>query len=177
MIWRDRRRPRVRPVVATNQRRLLASFTLFLTTSNSPPMFRFWTVRLDACRQSLLCVTRQDQMFTDEVRNNPDLAHLARGRPRTVGGRPVGGGRGAAGRSAQPQQPEVDILKSLGDLGNNTKRRLQTLAAQFNAKMKAGQANANSGEPAAHGSERRGLLDGDDDGEEVALEFASRKDL
>jgi hypothetical protein len=115
-------------------------------------------------------------MFTDEVRNNPDLAHLARGRPRTVGGRPVGE-RGAGGRSSQAQQPEVDILKSLGDLGNNTKRRLQTLAAQFNAKMKAGQANANSGGPVAPVSERRGLLDGDDDGEEVALEFASRKDL
>lgn len=32
----------------------------------------------------------QDELFSQELRNNPEFAHLARGRPRTVGGRPVG---------------------------------------------------------------------------------------
>lgn len=32
----------------------------------------------------------QDELFAQELRNNPEFAHLARGRPRTVGGRPVG---------------------------------------------------------------------------------------
>lgn len=31
----------------------------------------------------------QDELFSQELANNPEFAHLARGRPRTVGGRPV----------------------------------------------------------------------------------------
>jgi hypothetical protein len=82
-----------------------------------------------------------------------------------------------------------NVVKALGNLGNNAKRQFQTLAAQFQTKMKQAQqhaqnltsgGNANptasaTSPTAAH--ERRGLLDDDDDGEEVALEFASRKDL
>jgi hypothetical protein len=133
----------------------------------------------------------QDQMFSEEVRRNPELAHLAQGRPRTAGGVPVGAGASQRGRvPAGGQPPDMEnVVKALGNLGNNAKRQFQTLAAQFQTKMKQAQHHAqnlasggNSGPmptttspTAAH--ERRGLLDEDDDGEEVALEFASRKDM
>lgn len=129
-------------------------------------------------------INRQDQMFSEEVRRNPDLAHLARGRPRTAGGVPVRSTRATAGGSAQPP-PDIDVVKALGSLGNTAKRQFQSLAAQFNAKVKAAQNNLQGGGAGATASsgttgdahERRGLLDDGDDGEEVALEFASRKDL
>eukprot|EP00977_Amphora_coffeiformis_P024219 scaffold15108_cov180-Amphora_coffeaeformis.AAC.95 len=123
-------------------------------------------------------------MFSEEVSRNPDLAHLARSRPRTAGGVPVRRAGAAAG-GAQP--PDIDVVKALGNLGNTAKRQFQNLAAQFNAKVKAAQQNmqgsgGGAGGAAAAGAtgeahERRGLLDDGDDGEEVALEFASRKDL
>ena len=133
-------------------------------------------------------------MFTEEVSRNPDLAHLARGRPRTAGGMPTGASaRGRVPAGGQP--PDLDAVKqALGNLGNSAKRQFQSLAAQFNAKMRAAQdhakniaaggagaggggaaASAAAGSSEAH--ERRGLLDDGDDGDEVALEFASRKDL
>lgn len=121
-------------------------------------------------------------MFTEEVSRNPELAHLARGRPRTSGGMPTGGR--AARSTQQQQQPEVDLMKSLGNLGNNAKRHLQNMAAQFNAKVQATQNKFAGGagaaadpQPTSGGAhERRGLLDGEDD-DEVALEIPSRKDL
>ena len=36
----------------------------------------------------------QDELFTQELANNPEFAHLARGRPRTSGGQPIRGGAG-----------------------------------------------------------------------------------
>ena len=133
-------------------------------------------------------------MFSEEVSRNPDLAHLARGRPRTTGGMPTGAaasrGRVPAGAGGQP--PDLDAVKhALGNLGNSAKRQFQSLAAQFNAKMRAAQdhakniaggASAGGGGAAAPAAaseahERRGLLDDGDDGDEIALEFASRKDL
>lgn len=133
-------------------------------------------------------------MFSEEVSRNPDLAHLARGRPRTAGGVPArgGGGAAAAGRVPAGQPPDLDhVVKALGNLGNSAKRQFQNLATQFNAKVKAAQHNMQGGGGAAgaggggvatggthsEAHERRGLLDDGDDGEEVALEFASRKDL
>ena len=131
-------------------------------------------------------INSQDQMFSEEVRRNPDLAHLARGRPRTAGGVPV---RRAAGGGGAAQPPDIDVAKALGNLGSTAKRQFQNLAAQFNAKVKAAQQNLQGGGAGGAGGaaaaggatgeahERRGLLDDGDDGEEVALEFASRKDL
>lgn len=135
-------------------------------------------------------------MFSEEVSRNPDLAHLARGRPRTAGGMPTGGSAAAArGRVPGSAPPDLDSVKqALGNLGNSAKRQFASLAAQFNAKMKAAQDHAKNiasggaggggggggAAAAATGSEaheRRGLLDDGDDGDEVALEFASRKDL
>ena len=134
-------------------------------------------------------------MFSEEVSRNPDLAHLARGRPRTAGGVPVGAAAAGRGRVPAGQPPDLDAVKNaLGNLGNSAKRQFQSLAAQFNAKMRqaqdhakniasggaaagggGGAAAASAGHSEAH--ERRGLLDDGDDGDEVALEFASRKDL
>ena len=127
-------------------------------------------------------------MFSEEVARNPDLAHLARGRRTSASAATTSRGRSAAG---PPPPPDMDqVVKALGNLGNNAKRQFQSLAAQFNAKMKAAQhhaqnlatggnnnlnTNTSPASPAAH--ERRGLLDDNDEGEEMAFEFASRKDL
>ena len=118
------------------------------------------------------------------------MAHLARGRPRTAGGTPIGRRSGAAGGQQQPG--DIDVVAALGNLGNTAKRQFQSLAANFQAKMREAQdrakniANGTSGAgaggsavPATTGlapaHERRGLLDDDED--DSALEFASRKDL
>lgn len=139
----------------------------------------------------------QDELFSEELARNPQFAHLARGgvgRPRTAGGMPVQGrnvnsnNRAAAASNAQ-QRPSFNlqplqhqgeqIMEKISTLGDNARRRLQLMAAQFNAK------NANAGgTPGGAGgvagqdsrvaaSERRGLLDDDVDD----MELAARKDL
>lgn len=93
----------------------------------------------------------QDSLFTEELANNPEFAHLARGR----GG---GGGFGSSkpsqfGRPRNDGHPEgPNLLKGIADLGENAKKRLAMFAAQFNAKKNENNPNNNS-------SERRGLLD------------------
>jgi hypothetical protein len=124
----------------------------------------------------------QDELFTEELAQNPDFAHLARGRPNTSGGLPTRGGnpRTASGRmsesSRRVQGEQPNIMGKISELGDNAKRRLQTLAAQFN------NANANRNNPSQGGqsdtvnvaaAERRGLLDNDHDD----MELAARKDL
>jgi hypothetical protein len=131
----------------------------------------------------------QDELFTEELAQNPDFAHLARGRPNTSGGMPSRGSnprpasarqsessrRAAAGGGDQP-----DIMGKITQLGDTAKRRLQTLAAQFNnAKDKARSNNPNaqgggqSDTANVAAGERRGLLDNDHDD----MELAARKDL
>jgi len=96
----------------------------------------------------------QDSLFTEELANNPEFAHLAGGRG--------GGGGGGFGSSNSPQfgRPRKNgnenhegpnLLKGIADLGENAKKRLSMFAAQFNAKKNENNPN-NSGE-------RRGLLD------------------
>jgi hypothetical protein len=80
----------------------------------------------------------QDEFFAEELANNPEFAHLARGRPRTVGGMPVGqngrtsarvgelpsrglgsisssqqGGRTSASGEQQQQQQDFNIMDKL----------------------------------------------------------------
>jgi hypothetical protein len=43
----------------------------------------------------------QDELFSQELANNPEFAHLARGRPRTVGGLPSNQ-RGSSSRMGEP---------------------------------------------------------------------------
>jgi hypothetical protein len=133
----------------------------------------------------------QDELFTEELAQNPDFAHLARGRPNTSGGMPTRGGnpRSASARGGQSESSrraaagaaggdQPDILGKITQLGDNAKRRLQTLAAQFNnAKDKRQSNNGQGGRPSdtanVAAGERRGLLDNDHDD----MELAARKDL
>lgn len=118
----------------------------------------------------------QDELFTEELARNPDFAHLAR-RPRTSGGLPVGSDHTRRStnnnRMGPPQQsPNNVIMDKISELGDNARRRLQLLAAQFqNAHQAPNDARASSSSSNA-ASERRGLLDDTDD-----MELAARKDL
>ena len=131
---------------------------------------------------------RQDNLFSEEISRNPDFAHLARGSNNTRGSAARSGrsstttNRISMARlpsSSQPA-PDLDIIKSLGELGNSARRRLQVLAAQFHAKTRpnhqqgGGAASANSNTSTT--AERRGLLNDDTMDDDVALEFATRKD-
>jgi hypothetical protein len=137
----------------------------------------------------------QDELFSQELARNPQFAHLARGRP-------GGGGGGAAaatgtarrtftargGPSGAPSSPGgPNLLDKISELGDNARRKLQIMAAQFNASRANNQGGGGgdgggtaaghpSGSAAAGGAssaaERRGLLDDVDD-----LELAARKDL
>jgi CUE domain len=158
----------------------------------------------------------QDELFTEELRRNPDFAHLARGRSNvrapssSVGGSAAGGpnpavvaaskigemarnftanvNRNLAAASAasnnnhtasdDPMSP--NIMQKLSEMGDSAKRRLQLLAAQFNATA-AGEAMASGPSSSANPttnevrrSEFRGLLDDDDNDN---MELAARKDL
>ena len=151
----------------------------------------------------------QDELFTEELRRNPDFAHLAHGRAAAASNaRFVGSGnnnstavnpaaaavnrfgefaRSLTGQSAQQQQqqqrndsnatqsPTPNILEKISELGDNAKRRLQLLAAQFNANNNNGGQNSSSADAAGakRAPEFRSLLDNDDDN----MELAARKDL
>lgn len=127
----------------------------------------------------------QDELFTQELANNPEFAHLARAGGRRIlggmaqnraSGRPSpsafpGAGRGAAGSQTQDGP---NIVEKLSEMGENAKKRLALLAAQWNANMNrnARPSPASGGHGGSSGSsaERRGLLDGEgDDEEEVAF--------
>jgi hypothetical protein len=143
----------------------------------------------------------QDELFSQELARNPDFAHLARGgaggggRPRTVGGMPTsnnqriypGGRSNATGQQQRPsfnlqplQQQGEQIIGKISELGDNARRRLQLMAAQFNARntsagaARAAGGGAAGGEHRVAASERRGLLDSDDVDD---MELAARKDL
>jgi hypothetical protein len=124
----------------------------------------------------------QDELFTEELAQNPDFAHLARGRPNTSGGQPSRSNpRPASARQSEATRraaggDQPNIMNQISILGDNAKRRLQTLAAQFNNANEKRQNNAqgtqsNTANVAA--GERRGLLDDDHDD----MELAARKDL
>lgn len=141
----------------------------------------------------------QDELFTEELRRNPDFAHLAHGRASNA--RLVGPGNNAVNPAAaaanrfgefarswtgpptQPQSrhgsnvtqsPTPNILEKISELGDNAKRRLQLLAAQFNANNNNGSQNSSADAAGARRApEFRSLLDNDDDN----MELAARKDL
>lgn len=152
----------------------------------------------------------QDELFTQELRRNPDFAHLARGRsnasvppaqpppnPSAVAAAAAekinefatrlaanakttmatvnnnlnnSMGNTTANRSASGLTASPNIMEKLSDMGDSAKRRLQLLAAQFNA-----QQNGGTGDGTTHRSEFRGLLDDEDDNDN--MELAGRKDL
>lgn len=110
----------------------------------------------------------QDKLFAEEIKNNPEFAHLARGggmRRSGIGG--VGSNGAAKRNNAEPQ-----VLKALSEMGEQAKKRFQDLALKF--KQKLDQQNNPSGTTygsRAGASERRGLLDIHDDDDEQEISF------
>jgi hypothetical protein len=113
----------------------------------------------------------QDKLFADEIRNNPEFAHLAQGRGR-------GNGFPGTQRNRVNQQNEgPNIMEALGSMGENAKKRLQEMAIKVKNNINNidnGTARRSTG-PFGNGgkaSERRGLLDiGEDDDEEQEISF------
>jgi hypothetical protein len=149
----------------------------------------------------------QDELFTEELRRNPDFAHLAHGRAsnaRLLGqqssrsntnssntslnpaaaavnrfgefARSLTGQHTQQQRSSNHNDNEVaqspNILEKISELGDNAKRRLQLLAAQFNANNN-GTRTSSTDPGTKRAPEFRSLLDNDDDN----MELAARKDL
>eukprot|EP00541_Cyclophora_tenuis_P003888 CAMPEP_0116573280 /NCGR_PEP_ID=MMETSP0397-20121206/18694_1 /TAXON_ID=216820 /ORGANISM="Cyclophora tenuis, Strain ECT3854" /LENGTH=284 /DNA_ID=CAMNT_0004101803 /DNA_START=5 /DNA_END=860 /DNA_ORIENTATION=- len=144
----------------------------------------------------------QDELFSQELANNPEFAHLARGRPRTSGGLPVSSrtsgrigelpSRAASGVRRAPGTDEgpniVEKLTELGEtakrrlqpltyiafeLGETAKRRLQLMAAQFQANNRFGKSKNTPPGFGGNNAEHRGLLDeNEDDGQEMEMSFA-----
>lgn len=105
----------------------------------------------------------QDKLFADEIKNNPEFAHLARGRARPES-------QHAANANQRRGEPP-EVLKALQGMGEQAKRRFQVLATKFKTKLSENQRQnetRNNGSGTGGGaSERRGLLDiHDDDGEQ-----------
>lgn len=113
----------------------------------------------------------QDKLFADEIRNNPEFAHLAQGR-----GQP---GRGFPGmqrnRVHQNQNEGPNIMEALGSMGENAKKRLQELAVKVKNNINnIDNANSRRGPFGGGGggaSERRGLLDIGEDDDEQEISF------
>lgn len=149
-------------------------------------------------RDEQLARMLQDELFSQELANNPEFAHLAQGGRAGGGSRAVGGRPIAAGTSSQrrvgelpsrtvggipprrPGEPEgPNMMDKLTEMGETAKKRLQLFASQWNTTNKP----FGSPDPAGGGAggssgatERRGLLDGgDDEGTEMEMSFASKK--
>ena len=120
----------------------------------------------------------QNEMFANEVGNSPDLAHLAR---RRSAGRTTTTTNRQQQQAQRPALPnpfspggQQNIMNKIAELGDNTRKRLQLLAAQFNARNNPQHPHHpnNRDEPAP--GERRGLLD---DNEHDDMELAGRTPL
>lgn len=104
----------------------------------------------------------QDKLFAEEIRNNPEFAHLARGQR--------GAFPGNANRQSQGETP--DVIKSLQGMGQQAKLRFQDMAAKFKKKIKEKQnQNQSNGYSQVGVAERRGLLDIHDDDDEQEISF------
>mmetsp|Transcript_12900 Transcript_12900/g.19892 ORF Transcript_12900/g.19892 Transcript_12900/m.19892 type:complete len:381 (+) Transcript_12900:93-1235(+) len=130
----------------------------------------------------------QDELFQEELRNNPEFSHLAHHGGHRRGGRGVGGSaQQQQQQRLQQQQQGPDLLEKLSELGDVAKNRFQAFAAGWNSHnstfnnngggggLFGGRnttTNGNGGNPSPRGNERRGLLsDLDMDEEEEEMEF------
>ncbi len=114
----------------------------------------------------------QDKLFADELRNNPEFAHLAQGRGQANRGYP-GFGRAAGGNNNQ-QHEGPNIMEALGSMGENAKKRLQELAIKVKRNINNIENGRTTGPFSSNGgsAERRGLLDiGEDDDDEQEISF------
>mmetsp|Transcript_2212 Transcript_2212/g.5122 ORF Transcript_2212/g.5122 Transcript_2212/m.5122 type:complete len:371 (-) Transcript_2212:3-1115(-) len=129
----------------------------------------------------------QDELFQEELRNNPEFSHLA-GRGHMGFGNASGqrtgrstysGERGSAGSGGVAWNERTDIFDRLAELGDTAKRRFQEFAANWgDPNRQQAQTNSNSASGGADhryrsNNERRGLLsnDLDMDEEEEELNF------
>lgn len=112
----------------------------------------------------------QDKLFAEEIKNNPEFAHLARGRSNFNPGFPGGRRQGGAVPREGP-----DVVKALQGMGEQAKKRFQDLASKFKNKLNENknQSQTQNGFGSGGGAaERRGLLDiHDDDDEEQEISF------
>lgn len=135
-------------------------------------------------RDEALARMLQNEMFAGQLAGTPDLAHLARtttarghGTAAAVRRGPPSERSSSAGTEPNrpvfpglPQNP-AQVMKSLSELGDNAKKRLQMLAANFNQRNTSNGAGTMTTSDSVPASERRGLLDDD---QEEGYEFASR---
>jgi hypothetical protein len=134
----------------------------------------------------------QDELFQEELRNNPEFSHLAgRRNPRSSG---YGSGFQGTGRSTYSgaggvrgdEEEGPDLLDRLAELGDNAKRRFQAFAASWNdpnaqsasrpggGLFGSGFGGTGSQTNVNRGNERRGLLSNDlnmDEEEEEEMDF------
>mmetsp|Transcript_7332 Transcript_7332/g.10488 ORF Transcript_7332/g.10488 Transcript_7332/m.10488 type:complete len:287 (-) Transcript_7332:340-1200(-) len=111
----------------------------------------------------------QDELFSQELKNNPEFAHLARGRSSNSGrggGNQVKWGSNSRfpGRPPNRSQDGPGIVDALSDLGENAKKRLSLLAARFNKNRNKNETESTGGLGGSSGSsEKKGLLDEDEE--------------
>lgn len=115
----------------------------------------------------------QDKLFAEELRNNPEFAHLARGRGSGRGGIAPGVGYPGSGpRRAQGAGQPPEVLKALQGMGEQAKRRFQDLAQKFKNRMDQSQNQPDhAGYNQIGAAERRGLLDIHEDEDEQEISF------
>jgi hypothetical protein len=137
----------------------------------------------------------QDKLFQDEIRNNPEFAHLARGGRRAQPGQSPHQNSGedflkaVQGKKLSPSCVDVQVaflyticcvcfILTLYDLyvelGENAKARFQLMAQKIKANIERTKNKSSfgeySGSPIGGAAERRGLLDlHDDDEQEISF--------
>lgn len=95
----------------------------------------------------------QDELFQEELRNNPEFSHLAGRRQHQMTGRSTYAG---AGESAGVDWEQIGT--KLADLGDAAKRRFQAFAASWSDPNQR-----TAQRPSSAGNERRGLLSSNND--------------
>ena len=119
----------------------------------------------------------QDKLFAQELKNNPEFAHLARGGVGAPSADHVQWGFG--NRSNQQQARDgPGVMEALAGMGEGAKRRLAELAQKVKTNVdRINQQNSErggGGDGFVPASERRGLLDlnADDDHDSEEISFA-----
>mmetsp|Transcript_24712 Transcript_24712/g.30391 ORF Transcript_24712/g.30391 Transcript_24712/m.30391 type:complete len:277 (-) Transcript_24712:405-1235(-) len=129
------------------------------------------TTNADLAGDEALARMLQDKLFADEIKNNPEFAHLA--------GKRRGASMNSSGASQRfrvNQNEGPDIMKALGSMAETSKKKLQELASKVknnidnidNTRRRTGGFGGSGGV-----SERRGLLDLGDDDDEQEISFAA----
>lgn len=120
----------------------------------------------------------QDKLFAEEIKRNPEFAHLAQGR-----GFPNRSYPGMS-RNRNQQNEGPNIMEALGSMGENAKKRLQELAEKVKTNINNidnanGRRNVGPFGNTSRAAERRGLLDigeeDDDDEQEISFVSSSQR--